>query len=135
MAPDALRRVASAHRIEDAREGRRRSDALRERAAAHREEGRWLDAERVLQHAFVLAPTNPHVSRELAELYLARGRAALALPWAERAARLRRRRPTYRLLVGDVLEALGRSGAARAAWREALRLDPTHRAARQRLRD
>lgn len=133
-APEALRAWGGELRMDDPIAARRRSDAMREVAAEHREAGRVREAEATLQHAFLLAPSNPHVCRDLAELYLHSGDPSLALPWARRAAVLRRRQGSYRVLVGDVLQALGQSRAARAEWREALRIEPGLRAARQRLR-
>lgn len=68
-----------------------------------------------------------------ARLLIRQGRPRVALARARRAAHLRRGLPYYQLVLGDALAASGRDAEARRAWRRALRLRPSYRAAAERL--
>lgn len=72
------------------------------------------------------------LAREARSL-LRQGRPRAALWRARRAAQLRRGVPYYQLVLGDALAANGQEPAARRAWRRALRLRPSYRAAAARL--
>ncbi|HJL44271.1 MAG TPA: hypothetical protein RMG45_00435 [Polyangiaceae bacterium LLY-WYZ-15_(1-7)] len=96
-------------------EARARSDALRGRAARALAAGDEGEAEALLHRAFLVRPLNPHVSADLARLYLEQDEPGFALPWARRAVRLRRRRAVYRRLLSEVLQAMGEREAARRA--------------------
>jgi len=65
---------------------------------------------------------------------MAQNRADLALPHAERAVSLRKRRLSYRILLGDVHFALGNLAQARRAWELVLEREPNHPVARNRVR-
>ncbi len=68
-----------------------------------------------------------------ARLLIRQGRPRVAVARARRAAHLRRGLPYYQLVLGDALAASGREAEARRAWRRALRLRPSYRAAAERL--
>jgi len=110
-------------------EARRRSDDILEALDVDPRQ-----ATTQLEEAFTIAPHNPHVAAAMARLCLRRGRGELALSWARRAARQRRRDPRYRVLIGDVQHALGRPERAQRTWLGVLRAHPGHRGARRRLR-
>ncbi|MAQ13177.1 MAG: hypothetical protein CMN30_00050 [Sandaracinus sp.] len=114
--------------LPDAREAghdREESEALRDAAGDHSGEARL----RYLAASASADRGNPHVVAEIAEYYSEAGEHALAEAWAREAVRLRRRRASYRELLGDVLAAAGKPGPARAAWQEAVELDPDSPAA------
>jgi tetratricopeptide (TPR) repeat protein len=76
---------------------------------------------------------NPHARAGLGEALLKLKDPAAALPHAQAAVRLRPRRAAYHVLLGDVLNALGRRPDAEAAWNKALEVDPEDAAAQRRL--
>jgi Tfp pilus assembly protein PilF len=65
----------------------------------------------------------------LARYYLATDDATLAVEWAEKAVRRRRRRASYQVLLAEAFTASGDASGARQAYRRALELDPNNRAA------
>lgn len=77
---------------------------------------------------------NPHAYEGLARVSLRTGARDEALQYAQRAVQVRPRRAQYRVLLGDVHQAMGNAAEARRAWQEALRVDPHSREARRRLR-
>ncbi len=87
----------------------------------------------MLTRAADLSARNPHPVEALARLYLRTGNAAGAVEWATKLVTLRRRRASFRVLLGDARRASGDDAAARSAYEEALGLDPDDREARQRL--
>lgn len=78
-------------------------------------------------------PGNPHAYVGLAHVSLRAGTRADALAYAQHAVQVRPRRAAYRILLGDVYQAMGDRAHARAAWEEALRLEPRNREATRRL--
>ena len=56
-----------------------------------------------------------------------------AIPFIENAIRRRGRRAEYRVLLGDARRDAGDLEGARAAWRQALEIDPDDRTAHERL--
>ena len=76
---------------------------------------------------------NPRAHAALAELALAERDPATALPHAERAASLRRRRAEYQILLGDARSAAGDNPGARRAWARALDMEPNNTDAQRRL--
>lgn len=78
-------------------------------------------------------PGNPHAYVGLAHVSLRSGTRADALAYAQHAVQVRPRRAAYRILLGDVYQAIGDRAHARAAWEEALRLEPRNREATRRL--
>jgi hypothetical protein len=102
-----------------------RSDALVAEARDLLRDGASPDRiERLLQDALAADERNPRAERLYAEFLMGLNRADLALPHAERAVSLRRRRASYRILLGDVLYALGDRVSARSAFEKAAELDP-----------
>ncbi len=93
-----------------------------------------LVAETLYRRVLSLEPNNHYAMIGLAELLLQRGDAAAALPWVEDAVRRRSRRAAYRVLLGDVRQALGDQAGANEAWQVALELEPSNRHALRRLR-
>jgi len=87
----------------------------------------------MLTRAADLSVRNPHPVEALARLYLRTGNATGAVEWATKLVALRRRRASFRVLLGDARRAAGDEAAARGAYEEALGLDPDDREARQRL--
>lgn len=77
---------------------------------------------------------NPHAYEGLARVALRTGAREEALHFAQRAVQVRPRRGQYRVLLGDVYQAMGNAAEARRAWQEAVRVDPHNREARRRLR-
>jgi len=112
-----------------------RSDALvREARDLLEDLGNPDRIERLLQDALAADDRNPRAERTYAEFLMAQNRADLALPHAERAVSLRKRRLSYRILLGDVHFALGNLAQARRAWELVLEREPNHPVARNRVR-
>lgn len=109
---------------------RPRADALLAAAADARAHQRL----RYLYAAARADRRNPHVAEALARHFLDTRGPRAAEPWAREAVRLRRRRPRYRVLLGDVLRAAGDVAGARHAYEEAAELgDETAQARLQGL--
>lgn len=96
-------------------------------------DARGSTAESYYRRVLSLDPHNHYAMSELARLLLARGAATEARPLAQEAVRRRGRRAPYRVLLGDVLQALGDSAGAHGAWEAALEIEPTNRDALRRL--
>jgi hypothetical protein len=79
-------------------------------------------------------PQNPHGHAGLAQALLTLGELEPARRSALEAVKLRGKRSRYRVLLGDVLEAMNKPSEARAAWRRALELDPADPEAKLRAR-
>lgn len=90
-------------------------------------------AEAMLKPLLSAHPDDHHVAEVMAQALLARGAAARALPLAQRIVRKRPKRASYRVLLGDALRRTGKEASARAAYREALALDPNRADAQRRL--
>lgn len=112
---------------------RERSDALVRDGQLAEREGRWEAARVAYQQAFEVHEANPHAVAGLARERLTAGDAEGALEHAERAVQLRRRRASYRVLLGDARRMAGDIGGARRAYERALELDPDDAEARRRL--
>ena len=120
----------------DALSPERGSDVLVVAARGMIHAGELDHAAVVVERARTLDQRNPRAMAVKAELHLARGEIEQAIEWAEVSARLRSRRASYQIILGDAYQAAGREDEARAAWRRALQLEPNHgeqQAARQRL--
>jgi tetratricopeptide (TPR) repeat protein len=91
-------------------------------------------AERFFRRAIVLDPDNMEASRGLAGVLNQLGDGAAAVRWAQRALAREPRDPDAHVVLGDALALLGDKAAAEGEWREANRLDPSNRAAQQRIR-
>jgi DNA-binding response OmpR family regulator len=109
------------------------SDVLVHRALPLIRGGKLRLAEATLDRAWELDPKNPQAMAGYATLYIAKKEGERAAKWAKKAARKRPRRVEYHILYGDALALEGDAGAARKAWRRALSVDPTNKAARSRL--
>lgn len=119
--------------LPDARENghdRERSEALRDLAGEQTGDARL----RYLAASAHADRGNPHAVASIAEYYSEAGEHPLAEAWAREAVRLRRRRASYHILLGDVLAAAGKRGPARQAWERALEVDPDNATAAARLR-
>ena len=115
-------------------QARAQSDVVIGQAVEHERAGRLAEAAAAFAQAAAVHDLNPHAHAGLARVALATGNASEAVAHAERAARLRRRRPEYQVLLGDARRAAGDAAGARRAYEQALELDPSHRDARDRLR-
>lgn len=93
----------------------------------------YAAAATAFRQALSVDPGNPHAYEGLARLNLRTGARQEALNYAQRAVQVRPRRAQYRILLGDVYQALGDRPRARRAWEEALRLEPRNRDATRRL--
>lgn len=91
-------------------------------------------AERFFRRAIVLDPDSMPASRGLAAALNLLGDGPAALRWAQRALAREPRDAESHVVLGDALLLTGDKAAAEREWREANRLDPTNRAAQQRIR-
>lgn len=89
--------------------------------------------ETLFRRALTLDPRNHYAMLGLADVYMDRGQPSEAIPLLESAIRRRGRRASYRVLLGDARREAGDMAGARAAWQEALEIDPDDRTARARL--
>ena len=85
------------------------------------------------REALVYEPDNGDTRGRLALSYFRRGEFEQAAAWARRAIEAKPRDAEQHVLLGDALGALRDPAGARAAWEEALRVSPRHRAARRRI--
>lgn len=108
MTPNDLNRLATP--VADVAGARIQSDLVLERAEALVRQREWASAEQQFQEAYLIYPRNPHVSASLAELYLERDRAPLAVQWARSALNLRRGRAEYAALLERAEAAAGGGG-------------------------
>lgn len=90
-------------------------------------------AEPIYRHVLELDPTEHHAAHELADILMHRHQAAQAVPLLELVVRRRPRQVGYRIDLGDARRDAGDLDGARAAWREALTLDPANAEAHERL--
>jgi hypothetical protein len=114
-------------------QARAQSDVAVDQALAHERAGRLAEAAAAFAQAAAVHDLNPHAHAGLARVAMATGNAQEAVGHAERAARLRRRRPEYQVLLGDARRAAGDTAGARRAYEQALEIDPSDRDARERL--
>jgi tetratricopeptide (TPR) repeat protein len=94
------------------------------------------DAARALalfERAIALDSHDPYGHAGAARACLALARAEDAVRFAERAVAHRRRRASFRVLLGDALSAAGDTARARREWERALELDPDDETGRARL--
>jgi hypothetical protein len=105
MTPNDLNRLATP--VADVAGARIQSDLVLDRAEALVRQRDWQEAEQQFQEAYLIYPRNPHVSASLAELYLERDRASLAVQWARSALNLRRGRAEYADLLARAEAAAG----------------------------
>ncbi|GAB5544288.1 MAG: hypothetical protein SangKO_040480 [Sandaracinaceae bacterium] len=131
--PESAQAPESEPGAEDEASARERSDALVRDGQLAEREGRWEAARVAYQQAFEVHEANPHAVAGLARERLTAGDAEGALAHAERAVQLRRRRASYRVLLGDARRMGGDIGGARRAYERALELDPEDAEARRRL--
>lgn len=105
------------------------ADLLLERAIEYRTLGRWSEAAKDLQRAARMAPADPLLLRELAQVQLRRGRLGEALETLRPALRLPDLTPQERaaiLMIRSQVHEAGRSlDRALEDCNEALRADPT----------
>ena len=112
---------------------RERSDGVVREAREAQRANRLAQAKRLYQEAIAIYDANPHAHAGLAQVAIDLGEATLAVEEAQRAARLRRRRASYQVLLGDAYRAAGQQGRATQAYRRALEISPNDRTARSRL--
>ena len=91
------------------------------------------EAEALVRRALALDARNPHASEAMARISISRGDGAEGVSWARKAIAVRPRRPNYHVLLGEAYQLQGDAAQARAAWEEALRLDPNNRDAQRHL--
>jgi len=132
-APVADPDAAEAPEPDDEDSLRERSDVLVDRGHAAERDNDLDAAREAYLGALEIYELNPHAHAGLARVWLEAGDGDAALPYAERAVELRRRRGAYYSLLGDVQRARGANGAARGAYERALELDPRDARARRAL--
>jgi DNA-binding response OmpR family regulator len=110
-------------------------DETAEQLVARAEASPDAAAEALYRRALTLDPRNHYAMLGLAGILMRRGAPAEAIPFIESAIRRRGRRAEYRVLLGDARRDAGDLEGARAAWREALEIDPDDRDAHTRLGD
>ena len=91
------------------------------------------DAEALYRQALTLDPRNHYAMLGIAAVLMRRNSPQEAIGFLESAVRRRGRRPEYRVLLGDARRAAGDEEGARAAWRQALEIDPNDHDAHARL--
>lgn len=96
--------------------------------------GDYAAADAALTATLEKHPKDHHVKEALAQVQLALGRAAEALPLVRAIVKKRPRRTSYRLLLGDVLWAVGQHQEAIDTWRGIARKHPDDSRAARRLR-
>lgn len=92
-------------------------------------------AEPIYRRVLVLDPREHHAALGLAEILLHRHQPAEAVPLLELVVHRRPGRAEYRVDLGDARRDAGDLEGARAAWREALSVDPENADAHERLGD
>lgn len=102
-------------------------------ARAELRAGHAKEAEALLRPALEANPNDHHVAEVLAQTLIARGAGIEAVPLVQRIIKKRPKRASYRVLLGDALRRAGDEPNAKAAYREALALDPNLRDAHKRL--
>lgn len=90
-------------------------------------------AKRLFEAAVALDARNPHALAGLGQALLALTQPSEARKALESAVRLRSKRASYRVLLGDALRMGGMIDDALESWHAALELDPDDEAARERL--
>lgn len=113
----------------------RRARQLIALAARDVRAGRHAQALRKYHDAQLLAPANSDAFAGTARIHLARHNRDEAVEWAQRAVALEPTAPRHHVLLGDALVEARRFEDALAAFEEALRLAPSHRAARRKAAD
>ncbi|MET0390812.1 MAG: hypothetical protein ABW321_32865 [Polyangiales bacterium] len=93
------------------------------------------EAETLLLSWVDRAPTDPRVGELLTQAYLDQGQGEKALATMQQVVRKRPKRALSRVLLGDALDVTGNKAAAKAAWREALELDPNNKPAQRRVKE
>lgn len=97
-------------------------------------QGKTLDAAPFFERALELRPRDNHALIGMAQVWLARGEPARAVPLAEEAVQLRSRRVPYRLVLADAYRGAGQHADARREYNRILRSEPGHREATAGLR-
>ncbi|MCB9600570.1 MAG: hypothetical protein H6720_09460 [Sandaracinus sp.] len=111
-------------------------DRLRELVSTgnfFRGRAQWDRARRAYEGALRIAPRNGPALAGLAKIALAQRRAPEAVRHARTLVQVNARTAGNHVLLGDALSAAGDRSGARAAWEQALRINPRHRTARARL--
>jgi Flp pilus assembly protein TadD len=111
-----------------------RNDALIAAARKRLADDDAAGAEALARRAVDRDPRDHHAMEVLARslLYLDRGQEAVS--FARKIVDKRRKRVSYRLLLGDALLMVGDQAGARTQWLEAQQLDPRDPGVKQRLR-
>jgi hypothetical protein len=107
--------------------------ALLNAARARLRAGDAPGAAELLTQALAKDPDDHHAMEALVRAWLAMKRGQDALPYVQQIVKKRPKRAAYRVLEGDVRRSLGDEAGAAAAFREALRLEPDNREAKQKL--
>jgi Flp pilus assembly protein TadD len=102
-------------------------------ARAELRKGQAQEAETMLRPLFEQNPDDHHIAEALAQALIARGGAIEAVSIAQVLVKKHPKRAGYRLLLGDALRRAGDEPSAKAAYREALAIDPNLRDAHKRL--
>jgi predicted Zn-dependent protease len=90
-------------------------------------------AEAVLRPLLDANPEDHHIGELLVQALIDGRKGSEAAALAQRIIKKRPKRAVYRVLLGDAYRASGAMNAARAAWREALELEPDNKEALRRL--
>jgi hypothetical protein len=108
-------------------------DDLVDRGTSNERVEAWDAARVAYEQVLAIEPSNPHALAGLARERMARGDAAGAIRFAERAVSIRRRRASYRVLLGDAYRLAGDPTRARSEYEAAAEIDPEDGEARSRL--
>ena len=96
-------------------------------------DGHYAEAEAAFRSVIAADAHNPHGLAGLARVALHKHDLANALHFAESAVRARPKKAVYRVLLGDVQQAVGNGEGARASWQAALEAEPGNADATRRL--
>ncbi len=116
------------------RQRQRRANRLLSEAGEALDAGDVARAEDLLARAERFDPNSHRALAVRSRVQLAKGDAASAVQWAERALARRPRRAAYMVLLADALAAAGNRSRARRYYRRALAIEPNNGRARRGLR-
>lgn len=109
------------------------ADELVDRGMANERVNAWDAARIAYEQAIAIEPNNPHALAGLARERIQAGDAESAIRFAERAVSTRRRRASYRVLLGDAHRLAGDTARAHTEYEAALEIDPENAEARARM--
>jgi tetratricopeptide (TPR) repeat protein len=99
---------------------------LLQSATTHHQAGRMAEAEKAYREVLVMEKANPLALRLLGGLYLQTGRAAQAVEYLEKAARVSPQDAETHTNLGSALRGIGRMDDALTRYRHALTINPNY---------